>query len=50
MLQNFGIQNRPKLESNLQQEQMYQMQIKMLIVCWVGFNIDILIKDDLKSI
>ena len=38
MLQNFGIQNRPELESNLRQEQMYQMRIKMLIVCWVGLD------------
>ena len=29
-------------------EQMYQMQIKMLILGWVGFYVDILIKGDLK--
>ena len=32
-MQNFDIQNRPELESNPWQEQMYQMRIKMLMVC-----------------
>ena len=38
MLQNFGIQNPPELESNLRQEKIYQKRIKMLIVCWVGLD------------